>query len=178
MITGFTGAGSLGALLALYEASSLPFNIALLAVSAASVGASASVFLKANKARTVLRGAWTGFYAGRRFVAPSGELVKCVASAETGDRVTVVYNNGDQAEIPLGLLKDEEAAPVVAASILTEDQKLYRRMAKVKWRTPGGQIGVVRDARYRYEADAELTLCLENGTVKEFKLPDLEPVAG
>jgi hypothetical protein len=177
-IAGFAAAGFLGVLLAMHTSLSVAVNVTVLVAGVVSLVTLGFVFSKAERARISLRDEWTKFFAARTLVAPSGEVVKCVSCSESGERIAVVYDNGDQAEIPLGLLKDEKDVSVTSGSRLTDDQQLYQRMARVKWKTPGGQIGVVRNARYRYEADAELTLCLENGAVREFKLPDLEPVSG
>jgi hypothetical protein len=135
-------------------------------------------WLAADRRRRSLTEEWSGFYRSHSFVAPSGELVKGIGGSADGKSVTVVYGNGDQSELPLALLSGENVAHLGDASTLTTDEQLFLRMSKVKWKTLAGEMGVVRSAKYRYEADAELTLCLDSGEVRCFKLPDLEPVVG
>jgi hypothetical protein len=165
------------ALLVTPDSFSMVASVGIVAFAAVSTVAGLVCLATAFKREATISEEWRNFWAGRHLFTPAGERVSCIGGNRQGSELTVRFLDGAMRRMPLSMLVGEDGRGFPATEdMIGDNDRLFARMAKVRWKTSDGRVGVVRGAATRYEADTELTLKLEDGTVAEFKISTLEPV--
>jgi hypothetical protein len=121
--------------------------------------------------------AYGAFYGSYEFVTPAGEQVSFISSNPTGTNINVRFPDGFEMKYPLQYLTNRAGCfhrwsrdPGIQSA------SHFHKLSKVKWLTPEGKSGLVRDIDFPRNKDIELQLKLEDGQIATFKLGQLEPL--
>ncbi|MCZ7861791.1 hypothetical protein O9X98_10405 [Agrobacterium salinitolerans] len=121
--------------------------------------------------------AYKAFFEQYEFVTPAGEEVVFVSSNHTGTHLNVRFLDGHEATYPLHQLSNKVGQLHEWARFKHPYGDHLKNLSKMKWRTPEGKIGVVRDVDFPRDRDIKLRLKLEDGQIASFDLGSLEPIS-
>lgn len=139
-------------------------------------GVAAALIPFARSFRKQSRRAYSDIFERYEFVTPAGEEVTFVSTNHTGTHIDVRFSDGHQVNYPLYELSNKAGELHDWARFKHTRSDYLKHLSKVKWRTPGGKTGIVRDVLRYEKKDTELLLKLEDGEINSFPLGTLEPL--